>query len=157
MYDETQAGRFWIDFKHHATELQYVAAALVSRERRERHRRDRAGPGSGGARTRSQAARALCGPFQRGTIRCPEDIDAARRIVDQVHALLALFGPAWTSGALSERLGDLEAHSDELRAMFGQARQLVQLDPDAAITTGVPVSAVVSDGSCWYPDLSCRW
>lgn len=141
LYDGTQAEQFWKDFTHHPTKLLNAGAILaflgsdntsatadavaqIEKEAKREH------------------VRKLRGLYvdlsTSGDVQRPADVDedAARRVVDRVRAVLDLLGPAWTSGAVLDRLDELEAHGDELRTVFGQAQQLVQLDPDAAIAIG---------------------
>lgn len=140
-YDEGQAEDFWTDFKHHATKLVF-AGALLTFLGEEHATAITEALEQLQVEAKDEHARKLHGLYvglsTSGALEHPDDVNevAARRVVDHVRTLHELLGPAWTSGALLERLEEIEAHSDELQAVFGQARQLVQLDPNAAVAIG---------------------
>jgi AbiV family abortive infection protein len=140
-YTEDQAEDFWKDLAHHSTKLLYAGAILTFFSEYQ--------PSATATvvaqletEARHEHVRKLRGLYvdlsTSGVIERPDDIDedTARRVVDRVGRLLELLGPAWTSGSLLDRLDEIEAHGDELRAVLEQARQLVRLDPDAAIAIG---------------------
>lgn len=141
VYTEDLAEGFWKDWVHHPTKL-LNAGAILTFFGQDQPSTTATVVAQLQAEARHEHVQKLRGFYvdlsTSGVVERPDDIneDTARRVVDRVSTLLELLGPAWTSGALLDRLDEIEAHGDELRAVFGQARQLVQLDPDAAITIG---------------------
>lgn len=140
-YEESQSRDFWKDFTHHPSKLLQAGAILefLGGDHASATAAVVAQIQTEATREHARKLRGLYVDLSRsGAVELPDEVDeeAARRVIGHVRKVVDLLGPAWTGEALLDRLDEIEAHSDELRTLFSQARQLVLLDPDAAIAIG---------------------
>ncbi|MBB4910553.1 AbiV family abortive infection protein [Actinophytocola algeriensis] len=144
-YQEDQAQDFWLEFRDHKAKLHFAGAALQVLFGSEGQAEALVAlVAAAQTEATSEHAQKLRGFYvdldrQSGAILRPEAIDeaAASRTIERVEAMLNLLGPAWLTEGIEARLDEvITCHSDDLRRLAEQARELVLVDTEAAVGMG---------------------